>query len=174
MSSRPANFRAPYIPREQAWRAADDFRARYWLRGTLPVEVEEMLWPVGLRMEPVQSLKKAGDVDALLRGDLTSILVDADEYMDDRLQNRIRFSIAHELGHFVLHADVYRGMNYSSVEEWISFIQQIPEDQYGYIEQQAYEFAGRLLVPLDHLRSRFQAAAKAAHRAGFDDWDKIW
>ena len=111
-------------------------------------------------------------MDALLRGDLTTIIVDADEYMDDRMQNRLRFSIAHELGHFVLHADVYRGIHYRSVDEWIAFVQALPEDQWGYMEQQAYEFAGRLLVPPDRLRVELVAAQERAREAGFLDWEK--
>lgn len=124
-----------------------------------------------MRLEPLQSLKESGDVDALLRGDLTTIMVDAGEYMDDRSQNRIRFSIAHELGHFVLHRDIYQGIGYGSVEEWIEFVQKIPEVQYGYVEQQAYEFAGRLLVPVDRLRLELKAVADTAERAGFMKWD---
>lgn len=136
------------------------------------MEVEEILWHVGLRLEPLQSLKEAGDVDALLRGDLTTIVVDNDEYMDDRMLNRIRFSIAHELGHFVLHADVYRGISHASVEEWIDFVERVPEAQWGFMEQHAYEFAGRLLVPVDRLRAELTTAAKEADEAGFVAWDQ--
>ena len=167
----PRDFKAPYIPKEKAWSAADNIRRKHWPDGQIPVEVEEILWGVGLEIEVIQSLKAAGDVDALLRGDLSGIIVDADDYMDDRMQNRMRFSIAHELGHFVLHSNVYRGIKHNSVEEWIQFIQAIPEDQYSYIEQQAYEFAGRLLVPSDYLKTYLMEAADKAKAAGFDEWD---
>ena len=171
MSLQPERFRAPFITKAAAWAAADKFRAQHWPHGTIPVEVEKLLWPVGLRLEPIPSLKTSGDVDALLSGDLARILVDAQEYMDDKMQNRLRFSIAHELGHFVLHADVFRKINYASVEEWIDFIQRVPDEQYGYIEFQAYEFAGRLLVPLEQLQPRFEKAFRAGQRAGFTKWD---
>jgi hypothetical protein len=168
----PARFRAPYIPAETAWAEADRVRAEFWPSGEIPVEVEEILWAVGLRVEPIQSLREAGDVDALLRGDLTSVVVDADEYMDDRMLNRIRFSMAHELGHFVLHAELYRGMAHASIEQWIDFIHRVPEDQWGFVELHAYEFAGRLLVPSDRLRKEITAAAKVAEDAGFIKWDQ--
>jgi Zn-dependent peptidase ImmA (M78 family) len=35
----------------------------------------------------------------------------------------MRFSIAHEIGHFVLHAELYGQMKHDSVEEWIKFIE---------------------------------------------------
>ncbi|MBI4025850.1 MAG: ImmA/IrrE family metallo-endopeptidase [Verrucomicrobia bacterium] len=140
----PERFKAPYITREQAWEAAERIRSQFWPSNQVPVEVEEILWKVGLRLEPLQSLKESGDVNALLRGDLQTIMVDSDEYMDDRKQNRIRFSIAHELGHFVLHRKIYQEMSYASIEAWIDFVQPLPEDQYSYIARQfsAEQLAG--------------------------------
>lgn len=130
-----------------------------------------MLWRVGLRLEPVPSLRAAGDVIAMLRGDLTTIVVDNADYMDDRMLCRVRFSIAHELGHFILHRDLYRGISHASVEEWVDFVQRVPEDQWGYVEQHAYEFAGRLLVPSDFLQQELEGAARRADLSGFDAWD---
>jgi len=123
--------------------------------GELPVEVEMLLWPLGLKLVPHPSLKEAGDVDALLLGDLKTIIVDSQDYNNDRMQNRIRFSVAHELGHFILHRDLFNGISYTSVNEWIKFMQKIPDDQYAFVEQQAYEFAGRLLVPHERLEKEF-------------------
>ena len=85
--------------------------------------------------------------------------------------NRVRFSIAHELGHFVLHRDVYQNIAHASVEDWIEFVQRVPEDQWGYMEQHAYEFAGRLLVPRDRLKAELQVHVQAAEGAGFTAWD---
>ena len=172
MKTIPEEFKAPFIARQKAWAEADRVRAEFWPSGSVPIEVEEILWRVGLRLEPIQSLRESGDVDALLRGDLATIIVDRDEYMDDRWLNRIRFSIAHELGHFVLHSDVYREISHSSVEDWIEFVQRVPEDQWGYIEQHAYEFAGRLLVPSHRLRAEFNASVRQAEAAGFFEWDQ--
>jgi len=42
--------------------------------------------------------------------------------------------------------------------------------EYGWVEWQAYEFAGRLLVPPDPLRQAFQSAIKSAQAAGYSDW----
>lgn len=165
------NFKAPYITKEQIWIKTEEFRKLYWPENTIPVEVEEILWGAGLELEPIPGLKQAGDVDALLSSDMKSIMVDADDYMNERKQNRIRFSIAHELGHFWLHKQLYESLNFKSVSEWIQFIQLIPEDQYSYIEQHAYEFAGRFLVPLERLKSEFQSVLSLARQSGFMEWD---
>jgi len=166
------NFKAPFIRPEQAWQEADRIRKEHWPSGQVPVEVEEILWKLGIRIDPISSLKTSNDLDAVLSGDLTRVIVDAEEYMDDRKLNRMRFSIAHELGHYVLHKKVYENIRITSVDDWIRFVESIPEDQYGYIEQQAYEFAGRLLVPIDRLRQEISRAMIKAKGAGFADWDR--
>jgi len=165
-------FKVPFIRKEQAWQEAERIRKEHWPSGEVPVEVEEILWKIGLKLDPISSLKSDIDVDALLSGDLTRIIVDAEEYMDDRKQNRMRFSIAHELGHYVLHKKLYEDIKFSSIDEWSRFVESIPEDQYGHIEQQAYEFAGRLLVPVDRLRQEVNQAILKVKAAGFTDWDR--
>jgi len=37
-------------------------------------------------------------------------------------------------------------------------MQGMPDREYGFLEFQAYEFAGRLLVPLDPLKTQFEKA----------------
>ena len=46
----------------------------------------------------------------------------------------------------------------------------IREVEYGCVEWQAYEFAGRLLVLSDALREAFQTAIQSAQAAGCCDW----
>ena len=41
----------------------------------------------------------------------------------------------------------YGGLKHASAREWFDYISAIPEVEYGWVEWQAYEFAGRLLVP---------------------------
>ena len=86
--------------------------------------------------------------------------------MDDRYQNRIRFSMAHELGHFVMHKKVFGAMPRSSAEEWLAFVRGMPEREYSFLESQAYEFAGRFLVPPKELRQELEAAVEQAEAGG--------
>ncbi len=37
--------------------------------------------------------------------DLNNIIIDHDFYMDQRFENRLRFTYAHEVGHLILHKD---------------------------------------------------------------------
>src|SRR5262249_22797434 len=54
--------------------------------------------------------------------------------------------------------------------EWFDYISAIPEVEYGWVEWQACEFAGLLLVPPDPLREALQAAIQSAQAAGYSDW----
>jgi len=167
-----AGFKAPFISREKIWQAADEFRAKYWPPGELPVDVEAIAeFELNLEIRPITGLYSSCNVDALLLGNLETIIVDTGYYRDDRMVNRIRFSMAHEIGHLILHPDIYSRIAHSSIDEWVSFFQAIPDDQYTWIEQHAYEFAGRLLVPRDRLKAEFEKARALAEASGFTEWD---
>jgi len=147
-----AEFRCRWIDKKDIWKRADQIRHDLWPEGTLPVDVETFVaFRLRLEIEPVHSLLAETDMDAYLKGDLSGIVVDYDLYMLDRFQNRMRFSFAHELGHFFLHRDIYERFEFSTPEEWKEFELNISEKEYGNFEFQANEFAGRLLVPRDRL-----------------------
>ena len=84
----------------------------------MPVDMENIVERrLRLHIEPKRSLLDELDMDAYLRFDLSGIVVDHDRYMNTRYQNRLRFSFAHEVGHFVLHKGVYNGLDLSTPEE---------------------------------------------------------
>ena len=125
---------------------------------------------LGLDLVPVDGLREQLDIDALLMGDLRSILLDKRAFMSPHLEYRLRFSVAHEIGHLFLHRDIYAGLQHTTAKEWFEYISAIPEVEYGWVEWQAYEFAGRLLVPSDPLREAFERAIRSAQAAGYSDW----
>lgn len=51
---------------------------------------------LNLEIRPITGLKEDSDVDALLLGDWQTLIVDQQQYLDDRFISRLRFSIAHE------------------------------------------------------------------------------
>jgi Predicted Zn peptidase len=162
----PSDFKAPYISQPQVWQMADDFRVKFW-KGTLPVNVMAIVeFDLNLDIVPMSSLRQDADIDALLLDDWQTIVVDQGFYMDDRYQNRIRFSMAHELGHFVMHKPVFEAIPRSSAEEWLAFVRDMPEREYSFLESQAYEFAGRFLVPPKELRQELEAAVEQAEAGG--------
>jgi predicted Zn-dependent protease with MMP-like domain len=168
----PREFKAPFITIEDIRMTVAGFRSRYWPRDTIPVDIFEIVeFELGIEIRTIVNLREAGDVDALLLGDFKTIVVDQNDFLNERAQNRLRFSIAHEIGHLILHQDTFSKIQYSSIDEWIAFFQRMPEDQYYWIEQHAYEFAGCLLVPREKLIEKLNDAVTLARSSGFDAWD---
>jgi hypothetical protein len=167
----PRKFKAPYHPKERIWQEADRLRAGHPAGRSLPVRVLDLAeFDLGLDLIPADGLREQLDIEALLMGDLRSILVDRHAFISPRLEYRLRFSVAHEIGHLILHRDIYSGLKHATAKEWFDYISAIPEVEYGWVEWQAYEFAGRLLVPPDALRRAFQSAIQTATAADYADW----
>jgi hypothetical protein len=167
----PRKFKAPFIAKERIWLEADRLRAEHPAGRSLPVQILDLAeFDLGLDLIPVDGLREELDIDALLMGDLSSILLDKRSFMSPRLEYRLRFSVAHEIGHLILHRDIFAGLQHVSAKEWFDYISAIPDAQYGWVEWQAYEFAGRLLVPPDTLREAFQTAVQTAQASGYADW----
>lgn len=163
----PENFKAPFIEQQEIWRQADGFRSRVWPSNEIPIGVLEIVeFELDLEIRPISRLKEDNDIDALLLGDWKTIVVDQLQYMDERYANRLRFSMAHELGHYVLHQTVFQQMPRGSIQEWIEFMRDMPEKEYSFLEYHAYEFAGRFLVPPEALRREFDAAILLAEQNG--------
>jgi len=167
MSADPLNFKAPYISQQKCWAEADQFRQQYWSSGEIPVDVLAIVeFDLELEIRVSTGLKEDVDVDALLLGDWKTLIVDQQQYMDNRFINRLRFSIAHELGHYVLHKAVFDTIPRQTPEEWIAFMVDMPEKEYGLLEYHANEFAGRFLVPVEELQAKFEEVLLQVEQKG--------
>ena len=100
---------------------------------------------------PIPGLLYQIDVDGFLSNDLEYLYIDQSIYYDDRYENRLRFTYAHELGHLILHKVEIQQCKFCNENDWINFREDMQENDLTFFEQQAYEFAGRLLVPKDIL-----------------------
>lgn len=154
-----SEFKCRWINKSDLWSIADDFRQKYWLEGLLPVDIEKIAeFRLNLRPEPKHDLFSSTEMDAYLKTDLTAIVVDYNFYMNDKYANRMRFSFAHEVGHFFLHQNVLSALDLIDPVAWKNFILDLPEDEYSNFEWQANEFAGRLLVPHSDLVTAVEEA----------------
>lgn len=120
-----------------------------------PVDVLSIVeLELGLDPVPFPDLYDTFHVDACLMVDMTGIYIDQKAFYDweagDRWEEkRLRFSLAHELGHFVLHEDEIRANSFGSIEDFRRWAGNKANRRSA--EYQADEFAGRLLVPIDVL-----------------------
>ena len=164
-----------YVPRVLSYddlRAqAEEFLSEYHPSLEIPTPIEEIVeFDFEMDVIPVDGLKQELNVDAFLASDLSAIFVD-----DDVLQFipvRYRFSLAHELGHYWLHDDLYQGATIQSVTDWRSVQAQIGSE-YRWFEFQANSFAGLILVPPASLKARFTRRVEEALQAGLKASDLI-
>jgi hypothetical protein len=154
-------FKCKWIYRDELCKQADEFRSKYWPENLLPINMEKIIeLRLGLDIEPIHGLFSMIDTDAWLKMDLSGIIVDYDSYMNEKFANRLRFSLAHEVGHYFLHKDIYSNLPFNSLDDWKDFMTNVSESVYGDFEWQANEFAGRFLVPYDFLVTRVEEAIK--------------
>jgi hypothetical protein len=141
-----------FITKEQIKGICADFRKRHCSRYDFPLNVELLIEKeLNLEIIPIRSIRSLIGIDAFLKSDFSGIIVDDEEYLDDRYQNRLRFSLAHEIGHFMLHRDSYAQFNIKTSNDYMKLMQNITEKAYNAIEWQANQFAGILLVPREEL-----------------------
>jgi Zn-dependent peptidase ImmA (M78 family) len=127
---------------------ADLFRKKYW-DDTIPIEIEEI---IDLKMQiNVIPIPAKGLGDAFITSKWDNIYVDYDKYSDERYTNRLRFSLAHEIGHFVLHKGIYNTFKINTLIDFYKFIIEIPQKEYWALEYQANRFANHLLIPRNQL-----------------------
>ncbi|HEX2694706.1 MAG TPA: ImmA/IrrE family metallo-endopeptidase, partial [Acidobacteriota bacterium] len=109
---------------------------------------------LGLKPIPIRGLLDSEGLDGFLTRDLKNICIDWEIYTDERQENRLRFTFAHELGHLVLHKEQIQQCDFRTLEDWVYFRQDFTKYDLTWFEQHAYEFAGRLLVPKHALETR--------------------
>jgi len=150
-----------FVSYEQLRVAADKFLARHGWRGEIPVNIERIV-DVGMGIDIVREprLTERIDVEGFLSRNRRTIYID--DYTQDVLENRYRFTLAHEIGHHELHDAIYRRATFQTVEEFKDFLASLPEQAKARMEFQANCFAGLVLAPKEQLES---AVTEAAFRA---------
>lgn len=98
---------------------------------------------LGLDIVPTPGLLTGRGINGYLSSDRTTIYVDEHLFRD--VPNRYRFTLAHEVGHLVLHSDLYHA--FESDDAWLKFREHIARHDLSSTEYQANTFAGLILVP---------------------------
>ena len=148
-------------------RAVAECRAKYPVldAGAIPIDMVRF-WEIDLRLSliPVPGLFKRHAVDAAILPGGDGIYVDENSYValdtnPPRLSRRLRFTLAHEFAHLVLHMDAPSALRWSSVGHFEMSVCSIDRT----IEREADEFPGQLLVPYSALPSAFKARNVPPH-----------
>jgi len=144
---------------EEIRSAADEFAEKNSLGQVIPVDVEKLIDNVlKINIVPFPSLYRSFGINAFISSDFHKIYVD--EYLYTNLEPQYRFTLAHELGHLVLHRQWYRQFRIESLDSYRRFVTGLGDERYGLLETQANYFAGLFLVPSKHLETKFKEEAK--------------
>jgi hypothetical protein len=154
-------LKCKYLTKEEIRNVSEKFRNAHWNKDVVPVNVEHII-EHGLCLDviPVHGIRQFEKIDAYLKSDRSGIVVDIEQYMDvqGRYENRLRFSFAHEIGHYMLHGYIYEKFEIDTPQEYFDFVMSFPENEYKSFEWQANEFAGSLLVPRARLFQEIEVA----------------
>jgi Zn-dependent peptidase ImmA (M78 family) len=156
---------------EHVWKRIEELRGKYeTLReDRTPIDVFTFFEiDLGLDPIPFDDLTAKYRVEAAIKADFTGIYLDAEQYSlmekgPDWKLNRLRFSVTHELGHYFLHRDLPQKDNFAALPDFARWNENYGGKKYA-VEQEANEFAGRLLVPEARLNAAFDEFAPEAEK----------
>jgi len=143
-------FQAPFLSYADVGVYANNFLNQYHPSLDLPVPIEYIIeFHLSLYIHPLPNMYRIFKQSGWLSQDGKVIFVD--EYQQDNYWEKYRFTLAHEVGHYIMHKSVYDGPLFDSEEECILFFRTRDRRQVHWYEQQADWFAGHVLVPTEHL-----------------------
>ena len=157
----------PFLSYEQLKRTAEMTLESSRSARQIPVDIELLVErDFGIEIIPFRGLQERFGIDAFISQDAKSISVD--EFVLENRINRYRFSLAHELGHRVLHDAILKSLSFPTIQAWKSQMSQIPEREYSFLEYQANTFANCLLLPSKELAESFQRALAIVRENGIE------
>lgn len=113
---------------------------------SIPIPIDEIIEiTLGIRINTIPNLKNDFGIDGFIDSSFTDITVD--DHCFNYFEERTRFTIAHELGHKILHERLYNNFSITNLEEYLNFQKTIPEESHSWMEYQANVFAACMLVP---------------------------
>lgn len=137
--------------------AAENFLKEFNPANQLPIPIEEIVelkMKIGIMVIP--GLKKLLGIDSFISSNFSQITID--EFSYTKFAERTRFSIAHEIGHIILHKNWYENHGPKTIDDYLIFHEKIDRETYKFLEIQASTFAGLVLVPtkllLEELKKR--------------------
>jgi len=134
--------------------AAEQFLKEHNPTNQIPVPIEEIIeFNLKIQIVPIKGLFNRESIDGFVSHDCTQLYIDEDNYMQQN--NRARFTLAHEVGHIIMHRKIIRGIH--TMEEWRKFVLGAGTGRAIY-ETEANIFAGCVLMPQDETLRAFEAA----------------
>ncbi len=101
----PHRFRAPILSYEDINESATGFLEQKGLDDNFPNPIDEVVeFDYSIDIVPFPNLQGDFDIDGFMSGDLSRIYID--DFIFKKRPFRYRFTLAHEIGHLILHKDL--------------------------------------------------------------------
>ncbi len=152
-----SKIKVPYLLPDRIRQISEEFLEKHNPDGKLPVPIENIVdCALKIDIVPIPELESELGIPGALSPDMSSIYID--EWTYNNQEYRSRFTIAHELGHLILHKDLMQKINPVTISEWKIIYDNIDLKEFDSMRWQANTFAGFVLVPTPPLVSCFRQA----------------
>ena len=140
-------LKIPFLTYSSIGQKVEAFFNEYHPSREVPIPIEEIIEiKIGLNIFPFPRLFKDHALNGFLSRDLSTINVD--DYQYEQLNEKYRFTIAHELGHYILHKSFYENLPlFEEVNDYIKWRLSIPREDITWFETHGDWFAEQMLVP---------------------------
>ncbi len=147
------------ITLSQVKRIATQFLDTYHLSLTLPIPIEDIVeLKLKIRVILINGLIRDFGVNAFIAQNFETIVID--ERMFTKQPERIRFTLAEEVGHFFLHKDWYLAHGPKDIGDYLKWQERLDLELFAYIERQAKTFASMVLMPEELVNKKWTAFAQ--------------
>jgi Zn-dependent peptidase ImmA (M78 family) len=121
----------------------------------LPIPIEEIVEiRLDIRIVLIRGLIRDFGVNAFINQKFDAIIID--EMMYSKQPERIRFTIAEEIGHLLLHKEWYSKYGPKGMGDYLDWQTKFDHKRFDYIERQAKTFASMVLIPQDRMVEKWK------------------
>jgi Zn-dependent peptidase ImmA (M78 family) len=114
----------------------------------IPTPIDDIIEGSGIKIIPITGLRNNYQKECFLTANCEEIYIDDDLYLNSG--NRYKFTLAHELGHYFLHEELFKKiLNYEALEKFYS---ECDENTLTWLETQANWYASFFLCPTSALK----------------------
>jgi hypothetical protein len=150
----PISLNIPYLSYDEIGKIAYGLLCKYKYGLIIPVPIEYLIeFDLNINICLIEGLIRSFEIEGWTTSDMSTIQMDAHIYT--RREQKARCILAHELGHIILHKDIFNKYQFHSTDQWKKFYINVSDKSYAWLESQAQNFAGLILVPKIHLEAEF-------------------
>ncbi len=148
MSDLPIKF---YTHQELETMAELFLEAFHRPQGSPLVEIDVIVEAdLDIRIFPYSNLAGRHGLHGYLALSLERIYVDQNIMDSDLFERRYRFTVAEEVGHYMLHRDLFTGVK--TPEDYLNAVDRISTKEYGKMDMDAKYLGGAILMPTELFR----------------------